>query len=272
MSDFLTSLTARSFGTETMIRPRISSLFEPVRNFDTPSPEPVAANPTETDVSTENEAEANFERKISRPRTSLHERVSDVTHPTDENPASLVIASPRDDFARRKTTARIDEEWQQHEWKEEDTALTATVRPRRTPLSQSGNLNDSESLLRPELEDVAPQRAAAKPRAVSPAHDEPLEKDHRGLVLAPNAVAELTAQMKNAALAMNIATGSPRKEQAGSARPVQARESEPVVHVTIGRIEVRATSESKNVGRPRIASPVMSLEDYLHRRSQRGNQ
>jgi hypothetical protein len=34
---------------------------------------------------------------------------------------------------------------------------------------------------------------------------------------------------------------------------------------------VRATSESKPVGRPRAASPVMSLEDYLHRRTQRGD-
>jgi hypothetical protein len=34
---------------------------------------------------------------------------------------------------------------------------------------------------------------------------------------------------------------------------------------------VRATSESKNVGRPRAASPVMSLEEYLHRRTQGGD-
>lgn len=272
MSDFLTSLTARSFGTETVIRPRISSLFEPIRSFDTASSEPVTANPAETDMSRENEVEANFERKISRPRIALHERVSDVTQPTNENPASLVIASPRDDFARRKTYARADHEWQRHESKEENAALTATLRPRRTPLPQLENLNDSGPLLRPEVEDVTPQRASAKPRTVSPTRDEPLEKDHRGLVLAPNGVAELTTQMKNAALAMNIANGAPRKDQPASARPVQGKDSEPVVQVTIGRIEVRATSESKNGGRPRLASPVMSLEDYLHRRTQRGNQ
>jgi hypothetical protein len=73
-------------------------------------------------------------------------------------------------------------------------------------------------------------------------------------------------------LAMNLESGRPKREKAVSAWPALAAEPEPSVHVTIGRIEVRATSESKQVGRPRTASPVMSLEEYLHRRTQRGGQ
>jgi hypothetical protein len=91
-------------------------------------------------------------------------------------------------------------------------------------------------------------------------------------VLPPKAITDLTAQMKNAALAMNVAPYARMREKAGRASPVPATELEPSVHVTIGRIEVRATSESKQASRSRAASPVMSLEEYLRRRTQRGGQ
>lgn len=47
--------------------------------------------------------------------------------------------------------------------------------------------------------------------------------------------------------------------------------AEPVIQVTIGRIEVRATPAAAPAPRPRpAASPAMSLEEYLRRRSRRG--
>lgn len=46
---------------------------------------------------------------------------------------------------------------------------------------------------------------------------------------------------------------------------------EPVIQVTIGRIEVRATQPAPQPSRPRSAAPnAMSLEEYLRRRSRRG--
>jgi len=47
-------------------------------------------------------------------------------------------------------------------------------------------------------------------------------------------------------------------------------EPQPTVHVTIGRLEVRAVQSSQPVVRPRAAAPVMNLDDYLKRRSQGG--
>jgi hypothetical protein len=46
--------------------------------------------------------------------------------------------------------------------------------------------------------------------------------------------------------------------------------SEPIVQVTIGRIEVRATSPQISKPKERSSSPVMSLNDYLQERSKRG--
>jgi hypothetical protein len=146
------------------------------------------------------------------------------------------------------------------------------VRPRRALVSQAENANESEPALRSHSEDGTPKRVSTRTAAASAIRDESSENDHRGLVLPPKLFPELKAQMKNAALAMNVGPGTPKREKAGSAWPALPAEPEPSVHVTIGRIEVRATSESKQAGRPRTASPVMSLEEYLHRRTQRGGQ
>ncbi|HBB87634.1 MAG TPA: hypothetical protein DC047_08480 [Blastocatellia bacterium] len=49
-----------------------------------------------------------------------------------------------------------------------------------------------------------------------------------------------------------------------------ASQPQPTIHVTIGRIEVRAIQSSQSPARSRTATPVMNLDDYLQRRSQGG--
>jgi hypothetical protein len=49
-------------------------------------------------------------------------------------------------------------------------------------------------------------------------------------------------------------------------------DAEPVIHVTIGRIEVRANAvQSPPPSKERAALPVMSLEEYLRAREKRGS-
>ena len=270
MTDFLTSLTARSFGAETAILPRIASLFEPVRIGDAAPGEAPAAEPVETSITREVEVESDGERKMSHPAPALQEdrKVSDARHSANEGPVGAIVP-PRGGSERRRTTVLADETREK-----EDKVATAKVRPRKVPLSGKENANESEPVLRSDSEDVAPKRVPARAPVVSPTRDESLEKGHRGLLLPPKAATALTAEMKNAASAMNVGLSAPRSEKAGIASPALAAEPEPSIHVTIGRIEVRASSEreSKPVGRPRAASPVMSLEEYLHRRTQRGGQ
>ena len=268
MTDFLTSLTARSFGTETAIRPRVASLFEPVRNGDAALREP-AAEPVDTVIAREVVVESEGERKSSRPAPVLREdgKASNAKHSADSNSVSPVVSPPRDRSERPRTTVLAEETTEK-----EDTVVAARVRPRREMHSEEENANESEPALRSDSEDGTPKRVSRRAAAVSAIRDESSENDHRGLVLPPKVFPELTAQMKNAALAMNVGPGTPKREKAESAWPALPAEPELSVHVTIGRIEVRATSESKQVGRPRTASPVMSLEEYLHRRTQRGGQ
>jgi hypothetical protein len=269
MTDFLTSLAARSFGTETAIRPRVASLFEPVRNGDAAVREVPAAEPIDTVIAREVVVESDGERKRSRPAPALREdgKASNAKRSAEANSESPIVALPRDGSERPRTTVLADETREK-----EDTVVAVEVRPRRAPLSQEEDANESEPALRSDSEDGTPKRISTRAAAACAIRDESSENDHRGLVLPPKVFPELTAQMKNAALAMNVGPGTPKREKAESAWPALAAEPEPSVHVTIGRIEVRATSESKQVGRPRIASPVMSLEEYLHRRAQRGGQ
>ena len=52
----------------------------------------------------------------------------------------------------------------------------------------------------------------------------------------------------------------------------EAPAAEPVIQVTIGRIEVRATPPPAQPSRPRPAAlPALSLEEYLRRRSRKGD-
>ncbi len=270
MTDFLTSLMARSLGTETTIRPRVASLFEPVRNVDAAFRETPAPEPVETAITREVELESDGERKMNHPAPALQEerKVSDAKHPADESPVGAMVPQPRGDSEHRRTTVLADETREK-----EDGAPAVKVRPGRAPFSGKENANKSEPAPRSEPEDVTTKNVQARTPTASPIRDESFEKDLRGLLLPPKVATALTVEMKNAALAMNAGLSAPKRERA-RIPPALAAELEPSVHVTIGRIELRASSEreSKPAGRPRPASPVMSLEEYLHRHTQRGGQ
>jgi hypothetical protein len=263
MTDFLTSLTARSFAAETAIRPRVASLFEPVRNGDAVLREAAAEEPIETATAREVEGESHGERRMSGPAPALRENeAKDSKHSASANVVMAVVQPPRGDSERGRTTIREDERWEA-----DNAVVAAKVRPRKPLLSPEEDSDESAPALRADSEGGPPKRVSARALIAYSTPDESFEKDQRGLVLPPKVTPELTAQMKSA-LAMNVGLSAPAREKAGIPLPPPA--AEPSVHVTIGRIEVRATSESKQMGRPRPASPVMSLEEYLHRRAQRG--
>jgi len=271
MTDFLTSLTARSFGTETGIRPRVASLFEPVRRGDASLLEALMAEPREMAVSSEVEVESGGEQKMSPPQLKLRRDgdATDAKQAANEDPVSVMAIKPRDDSARHRTSATVRSD---EGWTVDDTTASPRVRPRKALLSPKERPLESNlsASLRPALEDGTRKRLAARAAAASTIGDESFQKDNRGLARSPWAVTEITAQMKSAAMAMNVGSNA-RAREIRNVSPAMAAASEPSVQVTIGTIEVRAIPESKPLGRSRGASPVMSLEEYLHRRTQRGD-
>ena len=89
MTDFLTSVTARSFGAETAIRPRVASLFEPVRIVDTALRDTPPEEPGAAVVASEVEAAS-----VGAPKT------------LNEDPASAVVPQPRLTSARSYLRSR----------------------------------------------------------------------------------------------------------------------------------------------------------------------
>jgi hypothetical protein len=69
------------------------------------------------------------------------------------------------------------------------------------------------------------------------------------------------------------ASAARESERARTSATRLAAESEPVIQVTIGRVEVRAgSSPALAASKERSTPPVMSLGEYLRRRSQRGRE
>lgn len=270
MTDFLTSLAARSFGSGTVIRPRVASLFEPVHHADAAVREGMA-EPIETTIAREVDVESHARPSVIRSARPLREEdnAKDAKRTANEGPVSAVVPRPQADSAHRKITVSTDEGPE-----DADTVVATAVRPlRMLPSRQQErqDSNESDPSQRAAFENEVWKHVSPRAPAASSLREEfDVEQENRGLVLPSKEVTDLAAQMKDTALAMKV--GTAKQDRAGRALPALAAESEPSVHITIGRIEVRATSESKHAGRPRATSPVMSLEEYLRQRTLRGGQ
>jgi hypothetical protein len=122
-------------------------------------------------------------------------------------------------------------------------------------------------------------RALSDPRSadsIQPASPEIVARskefdDHedRGLLVPSKLGARVAADLHNSVTATNATS---RNQTTASQRADEQRLAsvERDVHVTIGRIEVRATSGEKTPVRNRHVSPVMGLDEYLRRQARGG--
>lgn len=127
--------------------------------------------------------------------------------------------------------------------------------PPHTPASKAAAQDDDPGALL-----VVPMAA---PKAV--------EHAERGLLVPSRRGVEIAADLQNAVSAWSA---KPRERGDGPQRATmeEAAQAERHVHVTIGRIEVRAASGEKAPARERPVSPVMGLDEYLRRQVRRGGQ
>jgi hypothetical protein len=137
--------------------------------------------------------------------------------------------------------------------------------PAGATLIESGNEN-----VRPEPRPLAPgksapktaeQAAAGRMGAPLPSPRSQEQVDHQS----PIKVQQPAQPHVPAQPALPRPLARPPLESTRRDRP--ARPPEPVVQVTIGRIEIRATSDQEPRRKERAASPVMSLDEYLKTRA-----
>ena len=244
MSDFLDRLAARAIGSETALAPRLPSLFEPLQRTPImPASDDAEASPPHREagsaatvaptVAPTHSSQAPMTAVMAGSRVASA-AVGPVTVPT---PARVAASTPRTEV--------------------QPASIAAAPAPSpviERPLASS-------TLLRP-AEVVAP--LPVRPRqtrivAEPPEAAVPPQPSSGALLPAPTPV-------------FGAAAAPVRSSHAAAMRPpaapagVGSLSTEPVVHVSIGRLEVRAAPASAIPPRQRDGPPPSSLDDYLRQR------
>lgn len=268
MSDFLTNLAARSAGVAETIQPRVPALFEPqgpggrlpaspgsgesehetAEERDVPDVRPSSiedpvtrVRPVRQTAEEEPRPQAAAVGDANRPPSPLLADRRDVPAvnvgtpktaavPPVELVAPASLASPRPSVGEAPVKAPAAEPI-------ERTALFKPREPERTPVSPSAGKE-------PAIPPAASRNEPAPPPAAPP--------------LRP---AKTIAQPQ-----VMPRVEKPRPTPA----PTSTKTPEPVIHVTIGRIEVRASSEAATSRKAPATRPVTSLDEYLSGRAKRG--
>ena len=265
MSDFLTNLAARSTGSAETIRPRVPALFEPsgVRN---PLPvdseiapiEPGKAG--EPDVRPEGRPPAMPQPAAAMPaaRTEAanHQSVpagalsaSPAPHTTSQNPSTAALT----------TTPK----WGAPLPAELPPAPLISPKPLLPPPAPK----PSPALALPRMSPSG-DRQPTVPRREASAGKEPPARPAAWREEPSPPVAVQPVRPASTIVEPRV---TPRIETPSqAAAPSHAKSPETVIHVTIGRIEVRATPETPPA-RKVPAAPVTGLDEYLRSRAKRGN-
>lgn len=301
MSDYLTSLAARAVDAAAAVRPRQASLYEPppvaeaTPEFETaevsseaPPPHLVkpAAEPsprhepqprmTVVHETTEKRVEVTHEtekRVVAEPpapqpprivETRVLESVATPVRPPPpeplppkaDPPPRAIAEAPPTILPRERTTERVVVE-RIHK-NVEQTLLSAPAPP--SPLTPE---QTRVSALRPQtVEPQVIERPVVVPQTII--QQQPPERTAREILAEPRPLPPARV-----AVAPQI---TPQPKPALSERPAREEpppDSEPSIHVTIGRIEVRAVPAEQPVRRPAPPAERMSLDDYLRRRGER---
>lgn len=292
MAGFLTRIAARlDGGSEGTLRPRTRSLFEPVAT--------AAFTPAGGAVAAEQQLPAtDFERadEVDAPAVAA------------PSPVAARISSSRDRRSGTSAVAataaalnRADSQPQPEPGSEPPATRVAS----RGPRGQAQPAAPIEPVADPEAQAtrdapgspgasnaIRPAGKVASPRGI-PAHPvrgvEPIEEIEarpvvvrRGTTRPSSPRSDATRPAADDRRDMTAAASPPTLGATGILQaPVVARlasepllstgrapQSEPTVHVTIGRVEVRAvTASPSDRARPGHPSPVMSLDEYLRTRA-----
>jgi hypothetical protein len=159
----------------------------------------------------------------------------------------------------------------QHRVSEEPVGQAVLQRPARAATSQPSEAAQYGPSLRPELE--LRKETRSPPREKTEQRDASASRFISGEML-PDARVTLSQPLVPIAPAARLSAPlrlqSPRDGSAPLPALYEQPDTEPAVHVTIGRIEVTALSQPAQVKRaPAARQPSMSLEDYLARRQRR---
>lgn len=242
MSDFLDRLAARAIGSETTLAPRLPSLFEPLQRAPVMPPADAGEVPPDRREAAPAMRAVPVEAPTSATPASTSAQSAVAPVAPIEHVVAAVSASAAASAAQHASAPSIVGE---------RAATPAVDHPAAPSVSVRPVMPASPPPVQPRLARVAPDRQET---ARTPA---------------PNGV------LLPAPAPVFAATGaaSTRSERTVAARAAAARAEgkadaarEPVVHVSIGRLEVRATPAAAAPPRRRDGPQPGSLDDYLRQR------
>jgi hypothetical protein len=266
MSDFLTNLAARSTGSAEAIQPRVPALFEPqgVRNHLPAAPESAA---------------------VERDRADEPDLRSEMRPHVIPQPLAVMPAAPPEAANRPSMPAE--------EFSSAPARQTTSQNPLAAALTTASKSVESPRAQLLPLEVISPHRlireAAIIPVAVPALQGlSPSEKrqptaprgevsTEKGQTVQPpvsrkESSPPVAIQPVRPAKTIVEPRVTPHIETSRPAvAPSPAGPPETVIHVTIGRIEVRATPETSPARKASTAVPVTGLDEYLRSRAKRGN-
>jgi hypothetical protein len=282
MNDYLTQLVTYGLDTGAVVRPRPTPLFAPDRATVRPE--------FETEIALEEPTVAPISRPIHR---LAAQAPLDMPHTQAERPPLAPGSLEATSLRRLAPPAPIDTP--------DDVAQPAeTIAPRLWPAQAALQPSSPPAAAHiepphtPSASDTPPRDGAD--RSVWPAPAAPAlviervvvsEPPHPAdaprpappsLVVAQPRVAPAPADIQprpHAPLTLDQLPINPRSASMQSARrsippsaaPQPATTAEPTIHVTIGRVEVRATPQPAPAAKPTsAAAPTMSLDEYLRAR------
>ena len=272
---FADNLVARSLGRTDAIRPRLASMFEPARVVAAALQAPPAArNALRLE---EIEAEATAQQQPPTPKPGVpgpHKRTNRRNSPASDGPAesrpleieALTNAQERETREPRRWGRRPEEESRAPFSREEKNSTRLTAGS-PSPLQSAKAAPATASLEEHRVISSTPESPGA-----------PLAGNSVVRAGVPNTGTQLVAAMPfrpGDADAFDV-LGARRHDRERRLPALNAREpredAEPVIEVTIGRIEILAeTTAGPARRREPQAPPVMSLEEYLRHKSNRGN-
>jgi hypothetical protein len=303
MSDFLTNLIARSVGSAEVVRPRLPSLYEPLRSGHKRLPESDSASQWAAEAPSE---ETGFEiEPVADAAEEVRRRPPQRLLPTVH--AGDLAPSPSPNPVRRER--QFEQKSSTGESPKQDElvslATDGSVIPKTPVLGTAAIAMPQPPSSQPLHKPERPQSSVAGLTAISagrtaetklhPIDAQPQPKSSIQ-PQAPGAIPdnESKAGVARSMSSLNASIARPsaqadqspplpsRVMQPGEAHrfrpetrrvPNRVQNGEPTIQVTIGRVEVRAVPEQTGRARKeRSPSPVMGLDEYLRRRAKGGTQ
>jgi hypothetical protein len=287
VNNYLSNIAARALNQAPTVRPRLRGRFDPASPANEPAVDGLKLAPTESIDSerlVENNPAATSENQMA------HERLHASRRPSDENGPHTLSFAHR---GEKTTSAPLNDTLVPAPQTPVIQVPIATATISTTQPARPVSVNPLAPIASSFERDAPPARTEQR-RLPEPRPDDAwpsAEREIKTIIVREERIISEQAREPGSHPTPASALPSSNQPKRSDTTPppviVQTRiaplvekgvdafplsrpspQPQPIVRVTIGRIEVRAVGSSQSPSKPRATPPVMNLDDYLRRRNQ----